>query len=97
MAEELASKHSFKDKVLMTLTWNSHTAHSRINCSVDFSVEHVMVPSGEKAKDFCCGLMDRYKSGNTVIGPHITRIYEVGVSFTDKTLADKIMHFKEGE
>jgi hypothetical protein len=95
IAEELASKHSFKDKVLITRTGKSQTAHSRINCSVDFSVEHVMVSSGKKAKAFCSGLMDRHKSGNTVIGPHITRIYEVGVSFTDKTLADKLCSSKK--
>ena len=95
MAEKLASNYTFKDKVLITRTGNSHTAHSRIDCSVDFSVEHVMVSSGEKAKAFCSGLMDRHKSGNTVIGPHITRIYEVGVSFTDKTLADKLCSSKK--
>lgn len=95
MAEELASKYTFKDKVLITRTGNSKAAHSRIGCSVDFSVEHVMVSSGEKAKAFCSELMGRHKSGNTVIGPHITRIYEVGVSFTDKTLADKLCSSKK--
>jgi transcription initiation factor IIE alpha subunit len=40
-------------------------------------------------------MMDRHKSGNTVIGPHITRIYGVGVSFTDKTLADKLCSSKK--
>lgn len=95
MAEDLASKYTFKDKVLITRRGNSHTSHSRIDCSVDFSVEHVMVTSGEKAKAFCSGLMDRHKSGNTVIGPHITRIFEVGVSFTDKTLADKLCSSKK--
>ena len=90
MAEELASKYTFKDKVLITRTGNSKTAHSRIDYSVDFSVEHIMVSSGEKAKSFCGELMDRHQSVNAVIGPHITRIYEVGVGFTDKTLADKL-------
>src|SRR6266852_5766031 len=71
MAEELASKTAFKDMVLITRTGNAHnTAHSRIDCSVDFAVEHVMVSPGEKAKAFCNELMDRHKSGNTVIGPH---------------------------
>jgi hypothetical protein len=55
IAEELASKYTFKDKVLITRPGNSQTAHSRIDCSVDFSVEHVMVSSGEKAKAFCSG------------------------------------------
>ena len=98
MAEELASMYNFKDKVLIMRLGNSHTAHSRIDCSVDFSVEHVMVSSGEKAKAFCSELMDRHKSGNTgntIIGPYITRIYEVGVSFTDKTLADKLCSSKK--
>jgi hypothetical protein len=95
MAEELASEYTFKDKVLITRTGNSNGAHSRIDCSVDFSVEHVMVSSGEKASAFCSELMDRHKSYNTVIGPHITRIYEVGVSFTDKILADKLCSSKK--
>jgi hypothetical protein len=95
MAEELASKYTFKDKVLITRPGNSQTAHSRIDCSVDFSLKHVMVSSGEKAEAFCSGLMDRHQSGNTVIGPHITRIYEVGVSFTDKMLADKLFSSKK--
>jgi hypothetical protein len=95
MAEGLASKYTFKDKVLITRTGNSHTAHSRIDCSVDFSVEHVLVSSSEKAKAFCNELMDRHKSDNTVIGPHITRIHEVGVSFTDKMLADKLCSSKK--
>jgi hypothetical protein len=95
LAEELASKHSFKDKVFITRTGNSHTAHSRIDCPVDFSVGHVMVSSGVQAKAFCSGLMDRHKSGSTVIGPHVTRIHEVGVSFTDKTLADKLCTSKK--
>lgn len=95
MAEELASRHSFKDKVFITRTGNSHTAHLRIDCSADFSVGHVMVSSGVQAKAFCSGLMDRHQSGNTIIGPHVTRIYEVGVSFTDKTLADKLCTSKK--
>jgi hypothetical protein len=95
MAEELALKYTFKDKVPVTRTGNSKTAHSRIDCSVDFSLEHIMVSSGEKAKAFCSELMDRHKLGNTVIGPHITRIHEVGVSFTDKTLADKLCSSKK--
>jgi hypothetical protein len=96
MAEELASKYTFKDKLLITRMRNS-TAHSRIDCSVDFCVDHVMVSSGEKAKAFCSGLMDRHKSGNTVIGPYTTRIYKVGISLTDKTLADKLGSKKDNK
>lgn len=95
MAEELALKYTFRDKVLIPRPGNTQTAHSRIDCSVDFSVEHVMVSSGEKAKAFCSELMDRHKSDNKVIGPHIIRIDEVGVSFTDKTLADKLCSSKK--
>jgi hypothetical protein len=89
ISQELASMHGFKDKVAVTRTGNSRTAHTCIDCSVDFSVEHVLVSSVEKAKAFCTELMD-HRSSNTVIGPHIVKIHEVGVSFTDKAAADKL-------
>ncbi len=95
ISEEPASTHAFKDKVAVARTGNSHTAHIRIDCPVDFSVEYVLVSSVEIAKAFCSGLMNRHRLSNTVIGPHIVRIYEVGVSFTDKAAADRLCSSKK--
>ena len=74
ISEEPASTHAFKDKVAVARTGNPHTAHIRIDCSVNFSVEYVLVSSVEIAKAFCSGLMNRHRLSNTVIGPHIVSL-----------------------
>jgi hypothetical protein len=53
ISEEPTSTPAFKDKVAVARTGNSHTAQTRIDCSVDFSAEYVLVSSVEITKAYC--------------------------------------------